>query len=984
MISLYTSRTWGIALLCLVSTLTYGQLSTSFTVDVNAAPLNTHADEVGTWVNSNVDRNTPAYRSLLQGLNVKSIRHGWQYTVMDEQDPDVFYASPFEPYVAVDNVVLERGIQGNILRDAAGRIGESMPLSQISQLRSQLNVEGYIILSMDGILYTGDHDPLLRDKDTEWKEDYYLANARRFAEWARDNGFDYIELGNENDYTDAEMYQGGYGGLWSAADYARYAYRMAEVVKEVHPNAKLGINGGLLGKVPERQAWFRDMANAEPRLQGIVDFIVVHKYEFWPHFGNWRDAVFAFGQIQPDIREAIASNFPGKPIHVTEVSGFGTEQLYPSFSPAWRGILNLEMMGNVFSTPEIEHVQQWPTRWYDDGMFDKDSDTYNWLGYSQKAYADHMKPHMIANGIDGEKPELSELRYFVARDPADNSLTAWFINHGQTAKTITLDLVNYTGTANYDDYALEIAGDRNGVNFGYGTEVSYRKRASKTAGSRPGGRTFSISVPPDGAAIAAFGGGATAPEPPLDDALGTIAFPSDIQRGQVITLDIPYTAAAEADIYAVLQKDSDGYGRYSTATPRVRVTPGEGTVQLSLTVRDDAPILDAWYQIVVAITAPGGGWNERRAFSYRKDIDLAAAPEAADLINTIASPNPIVANTVANVAVNFTATQARDIVVTLQGNNREGIGYEQAYGSTRVRVQAGTNAITVPVTVSPDIPIREGAFQMAAYIAPVSKTWSDQIHFRVASPLSTIPNPNSGGDVNLALGKPAAQSSTLYGTSATAARANDGNRSGTWADGSVSHTGCGTQDWWQVDLQATYALDEIKIFNRTDYGADLLSDYDVQVKNSGGTVVWSNYQADAAGSPTSIAVPGIGGRYVAIVHRDQGEGRCLHIAEVEVYGSSSAARQAAPPTGLGAAAEVSLGERDDMTVRPNPNAGAFAVEQSAPYPLEIVNVQGQLLRLVPPTGHRTAVDLTDLPAGVYLVRQRRTDAEPLVRRVVLR
>jgi len=68
--------------------------------------------------------------------------------------------------------------------------------------------------------------------------------------------------------------------------------------------------------------------------------------------------------------------------------------------------------------------------------------------------------------------------------------------------------------------------------------------------------------------------------------------------------------------------------------------------------------------------------------------------------------------------------------------------------------------------------------------------------------------------VNLALGKYAFQSSTLFG--ADAGRAVDGNADPTWGGGSVTHTDNDAHPYWQVDLGEVRQIGRIEIVNRTD------------------------------------------------------------------------------------------------------------------------------------------------------------------------
>jgi hypothetical protein len=144
---------------------------------------------------------------------------------------------------------------------------------------------------------------------------------------------------------------------------------------------------------------------------------------------------------------------------------------------------------------------------------------------------------------------------------------------------------------------------------------------------------------------------------------------------------------------------------------------------------------------------------------------------------------------------------------------------------------------------------------------------------------------------NLALGKPATQSSTLY---TSAAAAVDGNTNGNFANASVTHTSNTFQPWWQVDLGASQSLQTIRLWNRTDCCGDRLSNFYVLVSdqpfvstdlnttiNQAGV---SNYfTAGQAGVTTTINV-GRTGRYVRVQLAGT---NFLSLAEVEVIGSGT-------------------------------------------------------------------------------------------------
>jgi len=137
---------------------------------------------------------------------------------------------------------------------------------------------------------------------------------------------------------------------------------------------------------------------------------------------------------------------------------------------------------------------------------------------------------------------------------------------------------------------------------------------------------------------------------------------------------------------------------------------------------------------------------------------------------------------------------------------------------------------------------------------------------------------------NIARGKPAMQTSTQPGGEAS--RAVDGNRDPDYTKGGASHTASISHDqYWQVDLQGTFAISEIKIFNTTN---DMKFGESLQIW-AGNTLVWTApipFHSAAAtkeiGLVATFAVPpNIAGTHVRVTNRANW---ALSIAEVEVAG----------------------------------------------------------------------------------------------------
>src|SRR5579872_7351154 len=160
------------------------------------------------------------------------------------------------------------------------------------------------------------------------------------------------------------------------------------------------------------------------------------------------------------------------------------------------------------------------------------------------------------------------------------------------------------------------------------------------------------------------------------------------------------------------------------------------------------------------------------------------------------------------------------------------------------------------------------------------------------------------GLLNLAVNRPAEQSSTYEPGFSDASKAVNGNTDGSFWDGSVSHTNQDTNAWWQVDLGASATVSSIVVWNRTDCCGDRLSDYWLFVSDTpfastdtpatlqsrAGT--WSSHQTVQPNPSTSITVPSAQGRYVRVQLSGT---NYLSLAEVQVFGTLTSAQS--PPAG---------------------------------------------------------------------------------------
>ena len=128
-------------------------------------------------------------------------------------------------------------------------------------------------------------------------------------------------------------------------------------------------------------------------------------------------------------------------------------------------------------------------------------------------------------------------------------------------------------------------------------------------------------------------------------------------------------------------------------------------------------------------------------------------------------------------------------------------------------------------------------------------------------------------NTNLALNKPAAASSTAP-TSAAAGAAVDGNIGSQWSSAATD------LEWYQVDLGATYSINEITFIWGTHFGQS----YDVQV--SPDSVNWTTVitKTNAIGGADNFIHLQANGRYVRMHGLMSNGGAGYTLREVEVYG----------------------------------------------------------------------------------------------------
>ena len=176
--------------------------------------------------------------------------------------------------------------------------------------------------------------------------------------------------------------------------------------------------------------------------------------------------------------------------------------------------------------------------------------------------------------------------------------------------------------------------------------------------------------------------------------------------------------------------------------------------------------------------------------------------------------------------------------------------------------------------------------------------------------------------VNLARGKRAVQNST--GWNGPASRAVDGVTDGNHKKHPGSHTQNNPLPWWQVDLGKVYKIDNVRVFNRTDYGMGrivgavvMVSDWpfrDDPLSVTRGDVT-SKYPIKHAKSSYDFDV-GRTGRYVRV---QMTRNDWLNMAEVMVMGKNVAVK---PSTKAPKVINLAIGRARPTQSSSHPNGPA--------------------------------------------------------------
>ncbi|XP_078692157.1 fucolectin-like [Branchiostoma floridae x Branchiostoma belcheri] len=150
------------------------------------------------------------------------------------------------------------------------------------------------------------------------------------------------------------------------------------------------------------------------------------------------------------------------------------------------------------------------------------------------------------------------------------------------------------------------------------------------------------------------------------------------------------------------------------------------------------------------------------------------------------------------------------------------------------------------------------------------------------------PEPSRTASYNVARGKNAYQTSTLWKKRAVAGRAVDGNTDADFDSRSCTHTRNEANPSWWVDLGVSFHIKTVVIFNRQDCCKERLNPFNIHIGDSDQVSenprCGDDHHIGTDRPSISVSCQGMSGRYVGV--RLPGPSRTLSLCEVRVFSDS--------------------------------------------------------------------------------------------------
>ncbi len=219
----------------------------------------------------------------------------------------------------------------------------------------------------------------------------------------------------------------------------------------------------------------------------------------------------------------------------------------------------------------------------------------------------------------------------------------------------------------------------------------------------------------------------------------SVSAPDEVSPGQTSKVTVEYNISESREILVNVQENGGEWKSY--AWVRVKVKAGKSKVDIEVPISSEIPIATDAYKIGITLVPIGGSYPDRLDERTKANVDAVSSTGPADNITAavddiirITAPDQVSSGEKIKVTVEYGASQSRDILINLTLNKDPWTNY----GSTKIKVAAGSGTKDVELTVSKDIPLATDAYSLAVAIVPVDGNWRSKLDNIIKGNLDTV------------------------------------------------------------------------------------------------------------------------------------------------------------------------------------------------------------------------------------------------------
>ncbi|WP_299184333.1 T9SS type A sorting domain-containing protein [uncultured Aquimarina sp.] len=202
-----------------------------------------------------------------------------------------------------------------------------------------------------------------------------------------------------------------------------------------------------------------------------------------------------------------------------------------------------------------------------------------------------------------------------------------------------------------------------------------------------------------------------------DDIISAVV-PSSVSPGERPVVTVNYSASNNRDIRVAFQLDSSPYTLYVDVVKQV--TAGSTSVDITVPIPTEVPLGNNLYQFQIYIVPSGGNFDNRLDNMSYTNIDVEQSSEVLDDLISMNAPNSVEVGSDVTIKVNYSATQERRILASLQSN----VDNSTIVNSAKV-VPAGSGTVSFQLRIPSNAPVANNQYVIQSIMTPVGGTFQD-------------------------------------------------------------------------------------------------------------------------------------------------------------------------------------------------------------------------------------------------------------------